>query len=179
MAVEGTGTRWFLAQVKPNAARIAERNLRRQGFATFLPLEDGTRRMRGRFVGTARPLFPGYVFVAFDPGAGFWRAINATGGITRLVSFGGMPAPVPPAIMEGLLDRCDPTGRLRPPMKLQPGDPVRLVAGPFAELMGRIEAIAPERRVWVLIEIMGRQTRVAVEPDQLAALPDRGPAPTP
>lgn len=161
------GARWFLAQLKPNAARIAERNLLRQGFRTFLPLEEVTRRLRGRFVRSPRPLFPGYVFVAFDPREGLWRAINATSGITRIVGFGGTPAPVPDAIVAGLMERCDATGRLRPAAEPSPGDPVRLASGPFAEFVGRVESLAPERRVWVLIDLMGRQTRVAVGTDQL------------
>ena len=50
---------------------------------------------------------------------------------------------------------------------LKPGDQVRLTSGPFADFVGTIESIAPERRVWVLIEIMGGQTRVAVAADHL------------
>jgi transcriptional antiterminator RfaH len=54
-----------------------------------------------------------------------------------------------------------------PPKLLKPGDQVRLTSGPFADFLGTIEAIAPDRRVWVLLEIMGGQTRVAVSDDQL------------
>jgi transcriptional antiterminator RfaH len=36
--------------------------------------------------------------------------------------------------------------------------------------VGTIESIAPEQRVWVLMEIMGGQTRVAVAVDQLRAV---------
>ena len=50
---------WFLAQMKPNSHDIANRNLTRQGFETFLPLQEETRRTRGRFVTRRRPLFPG------------------------------------------------------------------------------------------------------------------------
>ena len=60
------GTTWFLAQLKPNSHRIAERNLARQGVRTFLPLQEETKRARGRFTTQMRPLFPGYLFVAFD-----------------------------------------------------------------------------------------------------------------
>ena len=52
-------TSWFLAQMKPNSHDIANRNLTRQGFETFLPLQEETRRTRGRFVTRRRPLFPG------------------------------------------------------------------------------------------------------------------------
>jgi hypothetical protein len=51
---------WFLAQIRPNSAQIALRNLARQGFVTFFPQEEGTRRSRGRFEPVLKPLFPGY-----------------------------------------------------------------------------------------------------------------------
>ncbi len=90
-----TGNTWFLAQFKPNCHKIAERNLRRQDFQTFLPLHEKTKRKAGRFTTTLRPLFTGYLFMAFDASKGGWRAVNSTYGITRLVNFGGDPQPVP------------------------------------------------------------------------------------
>ena len=40
MTFHDRGTSWFLAQLKPNCANIADRNLKRQGFQTFLPVEE-------------------------------------------------------------------------------------------------------------------------------------------
>lgn len=162
---------WFVAQLKPNCAHIAVRNLQRQGFRTFLPLEDKTKRQRNRFVTTPTPLFPGYIFVAIDTVRGLWRAVNSTLGITRLVSFGRMPTPVPTGLVEQLQLRCDASGKLLPPDALQPGDCVRVTSGPFADFIGTIEKIAPDRRVWVLMELMGAQTRVAVQADVLRRHP--------
>ena len=42
--------------------------------------------------------------------------------------------------------------------------------GPFTGFVATIETIAPDRRVWVLIEIMGGQTRVAVSAEHLRAV---------
>ncbi len=161
------GASWFLAQLRPNCVSIAERNLKRQGFRTFLPMEEGTIRRRGRFTPALLPLFPGYMFVSFDTEAGHWRAINSTYGVTKLVSFGAAPAPVPLDLVSQLMLRCDVSGKLLPPKLLKPGDPVRITTGPFAEFVGEVERIAPDRRVWVLMEIMGGETRVAVKADQL------------
>ena len=63
--------------------------------------------------------------------------------------------------------RCDVSGKLLPPKLLKPGDQVRITTGPFAEFVGEVESIAPDRRVWVLMEIMGGETRVAVKADQI------------
>ncbi len=161
------GKTWFLAQVKPNCAHIAERNLDRQGFRIFLPREQETRRRKGRFVTAERPLFPGYVFVAFDAAQGYWRKVNSTYGVSRLVRFGPHPAPVPEALVSQLRARCDDEGRLAPAPRLAPGDAVTLATGPFAGFVAEVDKLAPDRRVWVLMEIMGGQKRVKVAADEL------------
>jgi transcriptional antiterminator RfaH len=165
--VEQDAQAWFLAQIRPNSAQIALRNLARQGFATFFPQEEGTRRSRGRFEPVLKPLFPSYLFVRFDPALGHWRAINSTHGLTRLVSFAATPAPVPEDLVTRLQQRCDATGKLLPPRAFEPGDSVRLTSGPFADFVATVDSLSPDRRVWVLLDLMGRQTRVAVQPEQL------------
>ena len=164
MSQTDAGTAWFLAQIKPNSDRIAERHLTQQGFPVFLPRVEETRRAAGRFVNREVPLFAGYVFVALDPGGGGWCSVNATRGITRLVSFGDRPAAVPDDLVEGLRARCDGAGLLQP---AEPGDRVALTRGPFAEFVGTVETITPDRRVWVLLDLLGGRTRVATDPDNL------------
>lgn len=169
MEFHDRGTSWFLAQVKPNCANIAVKNLKRQGFKTFLPQKEETLQRNGKFVTATQPLFPGYIFVAFNVARGLWRTVNSTYGVTRLVSFGKEPAIVPSALVSQLLLRCDPQGKLLPPKPLKPGDQVTLTKGPFANFTAEVEKIAPDRRVYVLMEIMGGQTRVAVAANQLRA----------
>jgi transcriptional antiterminator RfaH len=161
------GTSWFLAQYKPNSHHVAKCNLTRQGFAVFLPLHEETKRARGRFVTQMRPLFPGYLFVAFDIGKGPWRAINSTLGITRLVSLGGEPTPVAYELINQVKQRCDPDGKSLPLQTFKPGDQVTLAKGPFANFVATIEHLTPDRRVWVLLELMGHQMRVAVQAGQI------------
>lgn len=169
MTFHDRGTSWFLAQLKPNCASIADKNLKRQGFRTFLPMEEETRQKGGKYVTAMRPLFPGYIFVAFDAARGVWRTVNSTYGITRLVSFGKEPTAVPRDLVSELMQRCDTTGKLLSPKLLTPGDQVTLTKGPFANFAAKVEKIAPDRRVWVLMEVMGGQTRIAVGADQLRA----------
>lgn len=165
-----TASKWFLAQIKPNCVQIAKKNLTRQGFQTFLPCKDSTVQRRGRFTTTLQPLFPGYIFVALDVVRGQWRAVNSTYGITRLVSFSNRPAQVPDELIDELRARCDPEGKILPPPLLSPGDSVRLMAGPFSGFLASVEAMDSQQRVWVLMDIMGGQTRVGVDTRQLQAV---------
>jgi transcriptional antiterminator RfaH len=162
------GSAWYLTQVRPNQFHIAEHNLARQGFPVFCPTQEETRRRGGRFVSETRPLFPGYVFVSFNPASSAWRTINSTYGVSKLVTFGGrVPAPVPRNLVAGLMARCDRAGHLLPPQALKPGDKAHVLSGPFAQFVATVESLAPQQRVWVLLEILGGQKRVSLDLGQL------------
>ena len=128
---------WFLLQYKPNSYRLALRNLHRQGFETFLPMQDVTQRHSTKFVQQRRPLFPGYMFVSFALDTAPWRKINSTVGVARLVSFDGQPKALPPD-------------------QFAPGDELQVMSGPFAEYVATIETIDAEQRIWLLMEFMGQ-----------------------
>jgi transcriptional antiterminator RfaH len=161
--------RWHIAQLKPNGINNALRNLERQGFATFHPRQTVTRRWRDKLVTRDEPVFPGYLFVGFDPASAPWRRINATLGVARLLTTPSLqPATVPPGFMAGLQARCDADGRVKPPDSLAPGDLVRIRTGPFADAVTRIESLDRDGRVGVLLEVMGQAVRVSVGPENLA-----------
>ena len=161
---------WYLAQLKPNGARLATRNLTRQGFAVFNPMHQVTQRRAEQFVMREVQLFPGYLFVGLEPGVRRWGPINGTLGVNRLVGFGGEVATVPPALIAELRQRCDDSGHLQEPDGLVPGDSVRVVAGPFAAFVTQVERIEADRRIWVLLDLMGRATRVRLNAGEVAKL---------
>lgn len=159
---------WFVVQLKPNSAKRAERNLSRQGFRVFAPFEEATVRSGRHFKLVARPLFPGYFFVSFDPVRSPWRSINGTYGVARLISFSTVaPTLVPAALIRGLLAHCDSTGKYLSHDLPHGGDRVRIVAGPFAEFIATVDKIEPQRRVWVLLDILGASARIAVNANDL------------
>lgn len=154
---------WFVVQLKPNAEAIAKRNLLRHGMQIFAPFEEVTARKARKLVQACKALFPGYLFVSFDQEAVRWRTVNSTLGVSRLVSFAeDRPAQVPLGLISSLMRRCDPAGKLLPPRFLHGGDVVRVTNGPFADFIGTVEQIAPDQRIWVLLDILGKNTRVAI-----------------
>ena len=58
---------WYLVQLKPGGFERARVNLARQGFASFMPMQEVTRKKLNRFTHETRPLFPGYLFVRVSP----------------------------------------------------------------------------------------------------------------
>lgn len=154
---------WYLVQVKANSLRIADRSLRRQGFQVFCPVVNSGRAKDGRSMTAAKPLFPGYLFVKVDPSGGPWRAINNTPGVSRLVAFGtNHPKPVPPLLIAELVLRCPSSSEQPQADRLQPGDVIQVNAGPFSNLVSTIDSVEPDKRVIMLLEILGRTTRIGI-----------------
>ena len=152
---------WYLAQIKPNAQRIAYDNLRRQGFEVFLPLVEKTSRAKG-FQTERKPLFPGYIFVGTQAGSQAVSAINSTRGISQIVKSAGAYRPIHPSIVSDLMDHCDGEGVFQRQPNYKQGDRVRVTRGPFTQFLARVSEVAPDRRVWLLLEVMGQSTRVAM-----------------
>ena len=159
---------WYLLQFKPNSHRIAERNLIRQGFETFLPIQEITQRRGQHFIARLRPLFPGYMFVSVVRHANSpWRKINSTLGVSKLIRFGDDIRPLPKALIDGLKARCDAGGRLLPPEVIEEGQAVEMISGPFASFVATVESIDADKRVWVLLDLMGREVRVKANPENI------------
>ncbi len=158
---------WYIVQFKSNSHRVATRNLKQQGFKTFLPLQVRTRKSRTKFSTNIEPLFPGYMFVSIDLGKEPWHKINSTLGVSRLICQDGIPMKVPKEIVSALMSRCDSSGQLLPPEALASGDSVRILSGALANFIATVETFDSEQRIWVLMEIMGQVTRVQVALDQI------------
>lgn len=154
---------WHLVHTKPRQEARAAENLGRQGYAVYLPLALALRRRRGKPERLVEPLFPRYLFIRLEPGVDNWAPLRSTFGVSRVVRFGMEAAVVPDALVDALRQREDADGVCdlrRPPP--QAGDRVLIVEGALAGLEGLFEAEDGEQRVTVLLEIVGRATRVRV-----------------
>ena len=158
---------WFILQFKPNAYHQANKNLNRQGFETFLPLYDATSRNTSRFTNANRPLFPGYMFITFDRTESKWHKINNTYGVSRLVTFNSILKSIPTALIDNLMNRYDLSGKLMPMQKLKKGDKVKVLNGPFANFIATVETYETDQRIWVLMDLMGRKSKIQAQSDAI------------
>ena len=158
---------WVIVQIKPNSYKVAERNLRQQKFELFLPYEEHTKYKNGQYILTKRPLFPGYMFVAFEEGSMLWHKINSTYGVSKLLTIFNEPYIVPNTLIAAIMARCNHAGVLLPKKQLSKNDRVRLISGPFDKFLATVESIDEDQRVWVLIDLMGQKTRTLVKVEKL------------
>ena len=161
--------RWFAVNCLSNREFLAAAQLRRQGFAVFLPGRRFTRRHARKFDTVLRPLFPGYLFVHLDLDRDRWRSVNGTLGVVRLVGPSDAPWPAPSGAIEEIRKACDERGVVCAREELAPGDSIRVTRGPFADLLGQLERLDGAGRVAVLLELMGRRTTVALPHDHVVS----------
>ena len=158
---------WFLARYKTNSFRLAEKNLNNQGFETFLPMSVVTVRKSNRFLTSDQPVFPGYIFVKFNPQKDNWQVINNTYGINKLVCFSGLPQQVPNYVIRELKMRCDTKHNLFTPNQIHPNQTMEFFQGPFTNFVATIDTIQPNDRINLLLDFMGQAVKLNVYEPQL------------
>ena len=79
-----------------------------------------------------------------------------------------MPKYLPISLMTALMRRFSDMNLSQSQQAIQQNDTVRVLHGPFAEFLACIEKVDGQKRVWLLIDLLGRQTRIAADPQTLA-----------
>lgn len=160
--------RWYVAETHPHAEAKALWHLERQGFTAYLPQYAKLRRHARRTDEVRAPLFPRYLFVRIDVARAAWRAIRSTVGVARLVSQGDAPAPVPEGVVEEIRERENERGLVLMAPHFRPGQKLRILTGAFADQVGLFECASDERRVVLLLEMLGRRLQVRVPVETVA-----------
>jgi transcriptional antiterminator RfaH len=96
--------------------------------------------------------------------------VRSTRGVIGLVRFGGQPAVVPDSVMEALLQREDSASGLHQDQRplFSAGEAVKFVDGPLAGMEGVFTEQDGEKRVIVLLELLGKANKVRVDRDWIA-----------
>lgn len=159
---------WYVIHTKPRQEQRALLNLQQQSYECYLPLLPCEKLRRGALKVVQEPLFARYLFIRLGTGQSgqSWSPIRSTQGVSRLVTFGTEPARVDPDLVEAL--RAQNEGQGRAPVSLfHSGEPVRIKDGAFAGLQAVYQMLDGERRAMVLIEFLGKLSKLLLAPGSL------------
>ena len=150
--------KWYLVQCRPRQEARAEENLIRQGYVCYRPQHLVEKVVRGRRKAVPESLFPGYVFIQLGERDG-WATLRSTRGVAALVSFGGRPAEVCPALIALLREREQAEDAAQEPVFAE-GERLRVTEGPFADLEVIYVGMDGEERAVVLLNFLHREQRL-------------------
>ncbi len=150
--------RWYALRVKPHKERFVCGQLAAQAAEYYYPaIRVKPVNPRSAVI---RPFFPGYLFVKVDLTVSGLDAFHWLPGVHGLVAFGGTPAAVTESFIVELKKRLQAVEAAGgwTAYALQPGDPVRIMAGPLAGYEAIFDAhISSEQRVRVLLAFLSSQ----------------------
>ena len=141
---------WHVVHSRSQQEARAAIELANQNFRVFLPIL------------AAKPMFPRYLFVQFDRDKDPWGKVKSTRGCISLLLDGFMPAIVPTDAIETIMAYREPEPPADGQTEFAPGQTVRIVDGPCKGIEGLFVADA-NRRVYALLEVCGKQIKVARE----------------
>lgn len=152
---EASVGRWFCVHTQPRKEIQAAGNLRLQSYRCFLPTVQKTIRHARQVRRIKAAFFPRYLFVRLNLDVDGWRPIRSTFGVSGLIMERDRPKPVPSGIVEALYEAADVSGCVDFRDDVLVGRSVRLLSGPFANLVGKLKDLDDRGRVAVLLNFLG------------------------
>ncbi len=162
------GLRWYAIQTKGNKEKEVGKRLSDLKLEVFLPWLRTRRRVGSKFQWALIPLFPGYLFCRLDLALS-GKAARYSPGVKDFLKFGNEINEVSDSIITALRERCPDGIADIETVPFSPGDTVKINEGPFAGLEAIFEKkMKGSERVAVLLEILGRHTRLVLPGEAVA-----------
>jgi len=158
---------WFLAATKPNQEFRAVENLKTQNIHAFCPKlkVEKVSNKKKRVIEEA--IFKGYIFIQISFNDPCWHKVRSTRGIRDWIRFSGNVAKIPTKLVLELINAQESKETIVL-NKLNEGDGVRILAGPFEGLEGIFQKNDGDVRAIILLNFLGKSNRISIEQSQLS-----------
>jgi transcription termination/antitermination protein NusG len=161
-------------KVKTNLEnRIQTMGMEDKIFRVLVPTEEALEIKNGKKKVVQRKVFPGYVLVEMIMTDDSWYVVRNTPGVTGFVGSpggGSKPVPLLPHEVRSIL-RGMGVEEVKPHVDFHVGEVLRIVDGPFADMVGTVEEIhMDQQKLKVLVSMFGRETPVELDFTQVESL---------
>lgn len=143
--------------------RIETMGMENKIFDVVVPTEEQIEIKDGKRRTVERRVFPGYILVQMLLDEDSWYVVRNTPGVTGFVGMGNKPTPLREDEVAQIMKRMEADA---PVVKVtfKAGQKVRIVDGPFNDIIGTVEEIDVDRaKVRVLVSFFGRDTPVELD----------------
>lgn len=169
--------RWYIVhtysghenKVKVNLEkRIEYMNLGDKIFRVEVPQKTVTKVKDGKKHDRDEKIFPGYVLVEMIMDDDSWYVVRHTAGVTKFVGSSKRPIPARESEIKKIIHRTNQTQSVKIELDVKVGDKVRIITGPFADFIGDITEVYPDKsKIRASVSIFGRETPVELEYKQI------------
>jgi len=155
-------------KVKANLEkRIEYMNMADKIFRIEVPQKTITKINNGRKQDREEKIFPGYVLVEMIMDDDSWYVVRHTAGVTKFVGSAKKPIPAKDSEIKRIIHKTQ-TQVTKIELDVKVGDKVRIISGPFAEFIGDITEVYPDKaKLRANVSIFGRETPVELEYKQI------------
>jgi transcriptional antiterminator RfaH len=158
---------WYLAASKTREEFRAVEHLFNQGIKAFAPSINIEKIQAGRKIVVSEAMFKGYIFVNLFPEHELWHKVRSTRGVRDWVRFANKVAKVPCSLVDSLIQQ-NAENKFKVIKKcFNLGDKVEVMSGPFKGLSGLYQTSCGETRSLILIDFLGKQSRLELENKQI------------
>lgn len=143
--------------------RIESEHLEEKILEVLVPTQDKIEIKSGKKATIKEKIFPGYILIKMVLDDTSWLAVRTTQGVTSFVGMGNKPTPISEAEVATIVKFTQTETPLYKQVFIV-DDTVKIVDGPFADFIGKVDNVDEERgKVKVLVSIFGRETPVELD----------------
>lgn len=168
--------RWYIVhtysghenKVKVNLEkRVEYMNMGDKIFRVEVPQKTITKVKDGKRQDKEEKIFPGYVLVEMIMDEDSWYVVRHTQGVTKFVGTNKRPIPARDSEIKKIIHRTQ-VQTTKVELDVKVGDKVRIISGPFADFVGDITEVYPDKaKLRASVSIFGRDTPVELEYNQI------------
>jgi transcriptional antiterminator RfaH len=149
-----TGLKWYPVYTHARAEKKAYATLTAKGIEAYLPLQRRLKQWSDRKKWVEEPLIKSYVFVNIADNA--QAEVLMTKGIARFIYFSGEVTSMPDKQIEELKLLMASSLELEVTEEnLQPGEKIKIKAGPLKGLTGEMIAYRSQKQLLLRLESLG------------------------
>ncbi|MDD2823501.1 MAG: transcription termination/antitermination protein NusG [Candidatus Daviesbacteria bacterium] len=151
--------------------RVESEHLEGKILDVLVPTQEKIEIRSGKKENVKEKIFPGYILVRMVLDDLSWLAVRTTQGVTSFVGMSNKPTAIPDREVKSIVSYMTQGAQPTYKTTFSENDTVKIIDGPFAEFIGKVESVDKERgKIKVLVSIFGRETPVELDFLQVAKL---------
>lgn len=172
----GEQKKWYIVHTYSGYENTVKKNLEKRIeylglsdkiFRIEVPQKTVTKVKEGKKHDQDEKIFPGYVLVEMIMDDETWYIVRHTAGVTKFVGTSKRPIAAKESEIKRILHRSQSQPK-EIKIDVSIGDRVRIVSGPFADFVGDITEVYPDKsKIRAMVSIFGRETPVELEYNQI------------